>query len=99
MVASPRADGIETCQYGGRLPTSRGQCPTMVTPSAPRFEHHRVALGIGEATPRLSWKTTADAGWRQEAYQLELTRGTTMWVGARTTSADSVLVPWPADAL
>ena len=71
----------------------------MVTPSPPRFEHHRVALGIGESTPRLSWKTVAEAGWRQSAYQLELTRGNTMWMGARTHSGDSVLVPWPSDPL
>ena len=71
----------------------------MVTPSAPRFEHHLVALGIGEPTPRLSWKTTAEPGWRQSAYQLELTRGGTVWTGARTESDESVLVPWPAAPL
>ncbi len=71
----------------------------MVTPSAPRFEHHMVALGIGEPAPRVSWKTTAAAGWRQSAYQLELTRGGTLWTGVRTESDDSVLVPWPAPPL
>ena len=71
----------------------------MVTPAPPRFEHHRVALGIGESTPRLSWKTVAEAGWRQSGYQLELTRGNTMWMGARTHSDESVLVAWPSDPL
>ncbi|GAA1962945.1 alpha-L-rhamnosidase [Kitasatospora viridis] len=65
----------------------------------PTAEHHREPFGIGEPTPRLSWKTTAPAGWAQHAYQIELTRDggahRTDWV----TSADSVLVPWPAAPL
>ncbi|MET8983159.1 family 78 glycoside hydrolase catalytic domain [Streptomyces sp. NPDC004539] len=62
--------------------------------AAPTAEHHREPLGIGESSPRLSWKTTAPAGWTQSGYQIEATRddGThrTEWV----TSPDSVLVPW-----
>ncbi len=71
----------------------------MVTPGAPRFEHLREALGIGVATPRLSWKTVAPALWRQSAYQVEIVRGGTRWTGSRTESTESVLVPWPAQAL
>ncbi|MDX3115882.1 family 78 glycoside hydrolase catalytic domain [Streptomyces scabiei] len=69
------------------------------TVAAPTAEHHREAMGIGEPSPRISWKTTAPAGWTQHGYQLEATRtdGTrrTDWV----TSQDSVLVPWPTAPL
>ena len=71
----------------------------MVTPSSPRFEHHRVALGIGEAAPRLSWKTVAPAGWRQSSYQVEITRGDAIETGERIESGESVLVPWPSHSL
>ena len=71
---------------------SHEQIPMVAAPTA---EHHREPFGIGEASPRLSWKTTAPPGWTQQAYQIEATRadGThrTDWV----TSQDSVLVPWP----
>ncbi|MFF7949471.1 family 78 glycoside hydrolase catalytic domain [Streptomyces griseorubiginosus] len=67
--------------------------------AAPTAEHHREPFGIGESSPRLSWKTTAPTGWTQHAYQIEATcaEGTyrTDWV----TSPDSVLVPWPLPPL
>src|SRR5579859_1388621 len=63
-----------------------------------RFEHHRNALGIGEARPRLSWMVVTDvAGWRQAAYEVEAYR----WDGqlreqtGRLESGQSVLVSWP----
>ncbi|MGA6222042.1 family 78 glycoside hydrolase catalytic domain [Streptomyces umbrinus] len=66
--------------------------PAVAMPTA---EHHREPFGIGEPTPRISWRTTAPPGWTQQAYQIEITRadGThrTDWVA----SADSVLVDWP----
>lgn len=71
----------------------------MVTPSSPRFEHHRVALGIGESAPRLSWKTTAEPGWEQLAYEVEIVRNGSTWSSGRLSSHDSVLVPWPAEPL
>ena len=37
-----------------------------------RFEHHREALGIGEAAPRLSWQVAGEPGWRQAAYELAI---------------------------
>lgn len=47
-------------------------------PSAPRFEHHTDAsplLGVGGATSRLSWWVAeAGAGYRQTAYEIEITR-------------------------
>jgi alpha-L-rhamnosidase len=71
----------------------------MVTPTSPRFEHHRVALGIGEARPRLSWKNRAAAGWLQTAYEVEIRRAGTVTNSGRIESGESVLVPWPSDPL
>ncbi|MFF3493331.1 family 78 glycoside hydrolase catalytic domain [Streptomyces sp. NPDC002795] len=70
----------------------------MATPSAPTFEHLGAALGIGVPAPRLSWKTRAEPGWRQTAYEIEVSgdRATANW---HVASQDSVLVPWPAPAL
>ena len=57
-----------------------------------RFEHHREALGIGEAEPRLSWTVrSAPTGWRQARYEIESGDGATVTV----EGAESVLVPWP----
>ena len=67
----------------------------MVTAGAVRFEHHRDALGIGESSPRVSWKTVADPGWRQHGYELEVTTGGGIRSSGRVESPDSVLVPWP----
>jgi alpha-L-rhamnosidase len=69
-----------------------------VTVADLRFEHHREALGIGEASPRLSWivETTITA-WRQAAYEIEAyepdgrLRERTGWIA----SQQSVLVSWP----
>jgi alpha-L-rhamnosidase len=37
------------------------------------FEHRCDGLGVGTATPRVSWKTEIDAAaWRQRAYELEV---------------------------
>jgi alpha-L-rhamnosidase len=66
---------------------------TVVTPV--RFEHRDSALGVGTATPRLSWQvTTDDPDWTQTAYELELD-GTVV----RVDSAEQVLVPWPFEPL
>ncbi|OLF07047.1 alpha-L-rhamnosidase [Actinophytocola xinjiangensis] len=74
----------------------------MATPTRPRVEHwtsgERV-LGIGVASPRLSW-TVPDAGtgFRQVAYEVEVAGP-----GGRQVhlvrSADQVLVPWPTTPL
>jgi len=63
-----------------------------------RVEHHREPLGIGERTPRLSWKTSAEPGWKQLGYELEIGRGQERKVYA-VDSADQVLVPWPGRPL
>ena len=62
-----------------------------------RAEHHRGAtLGIGEATPRLSWITETEiASWWQSGYEVEVD-GVVL---GRVDSDQSVLVPWPAAPL
>jgi alpha-L-rhamnosidase len=68
------------------------------TPGAPVVEHHREPLGIGESQPRLSWTVAAPPGWRQAAYEVELSSDTGTSV-VRVTSPDQVLVPWPGERL
>ncbi|NTW39132.1 MAG: family 78 glycoside hydrolase catalytic domain [Cellulomonadaceae bacterium] len=76
--------------------------PTSQAPTAVRFENASVSarvIGIGEAEPRISWVVpTADTGWLQTAYELELTRD-----GASRTyvvdGPEQILVPWPGDPL
>ncbi|MGP4110623.1 family 78 glycoside hydrolase catalytic domain [Streptomyces sp. 4N509B] len=75
---------------------------TTASVSPVRFEHRDTALGIGTATPRLSWQvTTDDPAWTQSAYELRLTDpdGTDGEDAVRATvgveGAEQVLVPWP----
>lgn len=73
-----------------------------VSISALSFEHHRQALGIAEATPRVSWRFEGDAvDWEQSGYDLEITRGSdgVPKLYNIVDSSDSVLVPWPDEAL
>lgn len=79
--------------------------PRATAPTPPRFEHRTdrgAVLGIGTATPRLSWTVpVADRGWQQAAYEIDILRG----AGAggaevvRVESPDQILVPWPAAPL
>ncbi|KAI1355940.1 extracellular glycosyl hydrolase family 78 protein [Xylaria sp. FL0043] len=63
------------------------------------FEHHRVALGIGEASPRISWQFEGHAtNWTQSGYSIEVSRQGSSEV-FDFTSSDSVLVDWPTVAL
>ena len=75
----------------------------VAAPTAVRFEHRTdedPVLGIGTATPRLSWIVpAADAGFVQEAYEVELTRAGGMPEVVRVTSGEQVLVSWPATPL
>ncbi|KAI5857457.1 glycoside hydrolase family 78 protein [Durotheca rogersii] len=61
------------------------------------FEHHRIALGIGEAEPRISWRFDGDvANWTQSGYTVEVFRyGQAEPQLFHANSSDSVLVPWP----
>ncbi|GIM95965.1 alpha-L-rhamnosidase [Paractinoplanes toevensis] len=76
--------------------------PELAAPSALRFEHHpagRPVLGIGTATPRLSWQVTAAPDdYRQARYELELTRGNRTEVHA-AASGEQILVRWPGAPL
>ncbi|KAI0403712.1 extracellular glycosyl hydrolase family 78 protein [Xylaria palmicola] len=63
------------------------------------FEHHQIALGIGESRPRISWEFEGDAAnWTQSGYSIEVSRagGSDVF---DVTSLDSVLVDWPTVAL
>ncbi|MGP3914940.1 family 78 glycoside hydrolase catalytic domain [Nonomuraea sp. 10N515B] len=61
------------------------------------FEHHREPVGIGESAPRLSWIIQTDIpGWLQQAYEIELSDGTSTGF---VDSGESVLVPWPGEPL
>ncbi|KAI0535370.1 extracellular glycosyl hydrolase family 78 protein [Xylaria digitata] len=63
------------------------------------FEHHRVALGIGEASPRISWLFEGNArDWFQTGYSIEVSRQGKSDV-FNFTSPDSILVDWPTVAL
>ena len=75
----------------------------VAAPTAVRFEHRTdedPVLGIGTATPRLSWIVpAADAAFVQEAYEVELTCVGKAPEVVRVTSGEQVLVPWPAAPL
>jgi alpha-L-rhamnosidase len=62
------------------------------------FENHRVALGIGEPAPRLSWVVTAPGSWRQASYDVELRRADEVEVRGPFTP-DSRYRPWPSAPL
>jgi alpha-L-rhamnosidase len=63
------------------------------------FEHLPGALGIGTGTPRISWKTRAEPGWAQAAYELSVTSAAGTWTSGRIESPEPVLQPWPAEPL
>ena len=75
--------------------------PNLAAPTLLRFEHRTEAgpvLGIGTATPRLSWQVpTAAAGYQQTEYELEITTGEAQVY--KVESPDQVLVPWPGAPL
>ncbi|MCS7475273.1 family 78 glycoside hydrolase catalytic domain [Umezawaea endophytica] len=75
--------------------------PGAAPPTGLRFEHHPgPALGVGHARPRLSWYLPeAEPGFRQRAYEVELTRGTGDARSFDVESGDQVLVPWPGAPL
>ena len=66
---------------------------------APRIEHHREPLGIGERMPRLSWSVaSAPSDWRQTAYRVDLELEGTV-TSHEVESAEQVLVDWPGAPL
>ncbi|CAH0025636.1 unnamed protein product [Clonostachys rhizophaga] len=67
-----------------------------------QFEHHQDAIGIGESTPRLSWRFAGEnvVDWFQESYEIEVVRaGASSPELYLVQSNDSVLVPWPSRPL
>ncbi len=68
------------------------------TPSRPVAEHHRVAFGIGEPRPRLSWTISAPHAWRQTGYELEIVRHSRARAYV-VRSTEQILVPWPDEPL
>jgi len=74
--------------------------------SAPTFEHHHSGLGIEQPRPRISWRFDVRKGavvpssWRQTQYELEIALGDhAQFTAYEVKSAQSVLVPWPAQSL
>lgn len=77
--------------------------PRASAPAGLRFEHHepgRPLVGIGVASPRLSWQVPgADPGFHQSAYEVEISLDGASPKVFRVESSDQVLVPWPAQPL
>ena len=76
--------------------------PSLFLPTAVRFEYFNGdadVLGIGTASPRLSWQMPlAAAGFVQVSYEIEIERSGAIDTFA-VDSAEQVLVPWPAAPL
>lgn len=69
-----------------------------------RCSHHqaRDLVGIGEASPALTWIVEADAqNWKQRAYEIRIVdeAGKELHATGTVQSADSAFVPWPAKPL
>lgn len=77
--------------------------PRASAPEGLRFEHHepgRPLVGIGVASPRLSWQVpAADPGFHQSAYEVEISRDGAGPQAFKVESSEQVLVPWPAEPL
>ncbi len=71
-------------------------------PTALRFEHHpadRPVLGIGTATPRISWQVpSAPDDYAQTRYDIEITRGDVTEAHS-AASGEQILVAWPGAPL
>ncbi|SKA79292.1 alpha-L-rhamnosidase [Agreia bicolorata] len=93
MTASPTT--TQTADLTGSVPAYAA--PVVV--SAPRFEHLREPLGIGVASPRLSWKLAAPAGFEQSAYQIEAVRRGGRTQSEAAVSSEQLLVEWPFEPL
>lgn len=77
--------------------------PVPSTPQSFRVEHHRghlPVIGIGTPSPRLSWQVpTAEPGYVQGAYEIELVPVLGERECVRVESREQVLVPWPFEPL
>ncbi|MCU7726028.1 glycoside hydrolase family 78 protein [Actinoplanes sp. KI2] len=77
--------------------------PELAAPTDLRFDHHpadRPVLGIGTATPRLSWQVpAAPPDWAQARYEIEISRGAAAPEVRSAASGEQILVPWPGEPL
>ncbi len=77
--------------------------PRAAAPTGVRFGHHTdrgPTLGVSHPRPALSWYLPdADPGFRQRAYEVELTRGDGSALRSVAESAEQVLVAWPGAEL
>lgn len=63
------------------------------------FEHHRSALGIAEAEPRISWRFAGEvADWEQSSYDIQVKRGGKTKCH-HAESSNSLFVDWPDEPL
>lgn len=70
-----------------------------VSISSVSFEHHHEAFGIGEASPRISWRYEGSVvNWEQTGYEIEITRDGVPRIFGANSSA-STLVSWPDEPL
>ena len=67
-------------------------------PTGLRIEHGPEALGVGTATPRLSWRLPADSA-AQSAFTIEIDTGGGGVERLSRKSAEHVLIAWPAAPL
>jgi alpha-L-rhamnosidase len=77
--------------------------PEPAAPAGLRFDHHLAgppALGVGTATPRLSWQVpSAPDDYEQSRYAVEVTRDGAEPEVVTVESADQILVGWPVRPL
>src|SRR4051812_47252136 len=77
--------------------------PELAAPTDLRFEHHPAdhpVLGIGTATPRLSWQVpAAPDDWAQARYEIEISRGPDAPEVHAAASGAQILVAWPGAPL
>ncbi|KAL4939198.1 hypothetical protein BDV06DRAFT_231155 [Aspergillus oleicola] len=70
----------------------------------PTVEQHPTGLGVGTATPRLSWRFLSaqdyPRNWQQTAYEIQILRASNSEAETYSVTSDSsVLVSWPSTPL
>lgn len=83
----------ESVHHGQATPEEEGPLEELWLEERPRGR----TIGIGEATPRLSW--IAATGIRQVAYEVEIDQPGGISATGRVESVSSRLIPWPGAPL